>query len=65
MTRDKMQDLEDFIVLNKQTQLGLAFRDFLLLRREVHRDKLEGANNDEIRGRAKECKDILNILVDN
>ena len=36
--------------------------EFLVQRRKKYRDKLEAANNDELRGRAKECKELLAIL---
>jgi hypothetical protein len=36
--------------------------DLLLLKREKYRDKLESMESDEIRGRSKECRDLLAIL---
>ncbi len=33
--------------------------DLLKLRREKHRDKIENTESSEIRGRAKECKDLI------
>jgi len=37
--------------------------ELLTLRREKHRNSLEAENSDETRGRSKECKDLVNILV--
>lgn len=40
------------------------FSELLAIRRERHRDKLEKGEDNEVRGRAKECKDLLQLLVD-
>lgn len=63
LTRE--QELEEYIHNHRHSEVGIFVRELLALRREKYRDKLEGANSDELRGRAKECKDMLNILVDN
>jgi len=36
--------------------------ELFALRREKHRDKLENNEDATIRGRAKECKDLLNLF---
>lgn len=36
--------------------------ELLGLRRERLRDRLEGSDNPEARGRAKECKDLIQLL---
>ena len=40
------------------------FSELLTVRRERHRDKLEKGEDSEVRGRAKECKDLIQVLVD-
>ena len=44
-------------------ELGLKMMlELLAIRRNRHRDSLEKNENPEIRGRAKECKDILTFF---
>jgi len=46
----------------KGHEVPVLVAELLTLRRERHRDKLEVAEDPAKRGRALECKDLLNIL---
>lgn len=54
--------LEEQLVLRKHQEGLTAMIELLQLRRERYRDKLESTENPEMRGRAKECKDLLQIF---
>lgn len=45
-----------------QSEYARNMEKFLQLRRERFRDSLESFENSEIRGRAKECKELLQLF---
>jgi hypothetical protein len=53
--------LETLEPYRQQETLRLVV-ELLTLRRERHRDRLESEESEELRGRAKECKDLLSFL---
>lgn len=42
----------------------IALKELLSIWRERYRDKLEKENDEQVRGKAKNCKEILQIFVD-
>ena len=58
-----MEELASALASRKHEETVRIFCEYLALRREKHRDKLESGGNEEIRGRAKECKDLLSIFA--
>ena len=56
------QEIMDRLELFKHSEGVRLVYDLLLLKREKYRDKLESMESDEIRGRSKECRDLIAIL---
>lgn len=59
------EEIEKYLIDNRHCEYASFLRKLLTSRREGYRDKLEGVNDEVVRGRAKECKDLLSFLVDN
>ena len=62
MSRDREAELLELIEGQKQLSLVSTFKELLSLRRERYRNKLEAEENPLARGRAKECKDLIELL---
>ena len=62
MSTEREVQLEETIMACKYSEGVAAFLELLTIRREKHRDKLEASDSPEIRGRAKECKDIFQLF---
>lgn len=62
MPREREGEISDQLMLHKHTEPVKLMLELFAIRRERHRDRLESEENPEIRGRAKECKDILSFL---
>lgn len=55
-------DLLELLESQKHMESARTIRKLLVIRREKHRDKLEREENPVARGRARECKYILELL---
>lgn len=53
-----LQNLKDY----RQSDVGRALQELLTLRRERYRDRLEVEESAEVRGKAKECRDLLQLF---
>jgi len=62
VNKERELEIEDRIALLKHTEGVVLLAELFSLRRERHRDKLESSESEEMRGRAKECKDLIHIL---
>ncbi len=62
MSKEREKEIEERLIANKHQEVSVLFIELFTLRRERHRDKLEGAEDVNVRGRAKECKDLLYIF---
>lgn len=62
MDKPRETVIEEFLLAHAGGEVLMYMAELLTIRREKWRDKLEGQNNDEHRGRAKECKDLLQII---
>ena len=56
------QEIRERLELEKHTTGIHLILELLRIKRERYRDKLESGGSDEIRGRSKECKDLIEIL---
>ena len=56
------QEILERLELVKHSEGVRLVCDLLLLRRRKYRDKLESMESEEIRGRSKECRDLVAIL---
>jgi len=63
MTDQRETEIEERLALLRHTEASVLTAELLKLRRERHRDKLEGSEDPTMRGRAKECKDLLHIFL--
>ena len=61
--QERENEIEDRLALLRHTEVATLTAELLKLRRERHRDKLEGSEDPVMRGRAKECKDLLHIFL--
>ena len=59
---DRMSELRDRIKLYSDGEAMVILKELLRLRREHYRDRLESTDSAEVRGRAKECKDLLSLF---
>lgn len=62
MSKDKEEELVQKIKTCGQSEAVRAFRELFTLRRERHRDRLESEESAEVRGKAKECRDLLQLF---
>jgi hypothetical protein len=62
MSIDRESELIELIGKYAKQEPLLSISELLILRREKYRDKLESQNDEEKRGRAKECKDLLQFI---
>lgn len=62
MSEDRQVQLEETIKAHKHGEVASAFAELIALRREMYRDKLEKAENEQIRGKSLECKDLLQLF---
>ena len=56
------QEIRERLELEKHTTGIQLILELLRIKRERYRDKLESMENEEIRGRSKECRDLVAIL---
>lgn len=56
------QELEQLLMEYKSSEALRALRELLRVRRNKHRDTLESREDPEARGKAKECKYLLQLL---
>lgn len=56
------QELLNKLEANKHTEGVRAFFSLLEIRYEQHKEKLVSRESEEIRGRAKECKELTKLL---
>jgi len=62
MSKEREAELVETLQSYKHTEAFRLAGELLVLRRERHRDRLEGSEDSEVRGRSKECKDLLQIF---
>ena len=60
--KSRVADIKDILHRYQDTEAVMLIKELLTLRREQWRDKLESSENDQVRGRAKECKELLHFL---
>ena len=61
-TKERIKEIQDILVSYKDMESMILLREMITLRREQHRNRLEGEKSSEVRGRAKECKDLLQLF---
>jgi hypothetical protein len=62
MSKEREAELVETLQSYKHTEAFRLAGELFALRRERHRDRLEGSEDAEVRGRSKECKDLLQIF---
>lgn len=55
-------ELENKLRAFSGTEFANILLEYLKIKREKYRDKLEAAESPEYRGMAKECKELINIF---
>ena len=62
MSKDREVEIAEILSNSKHMELYILCKELFTLRRERHRDKLERQEDNQLRGRALECKDLLQIF---
>lgn len=62
MSEERELHLEDIIKTYKTSEGLSAICELLTLRREEYRNKLEKRGDDEVRGKALLCKELIQLL---
>ncbi len=62
MSKEREGEIIDALKGYGASEVTRLISELLSLRRERHRDRLETDDAPEVRGRAKECKDLLQIF---
>jgi hypothetical protein len=62
MSKEREAELVETLQSYKHTEAHRLIGELVALRRERHRGTLESSDNPDARGRAKECKDLLQIF---
>jgi hypothetical protein len=63
MNRECEEQIEDALNSFISPEVKSLVVELLQLRRERWRDKLEKEENDQVRGKSLECKDLLDIFA--
>ncbi|MDY0282792.1 MAG: hypothetical protein RBR35_19850 [Salinivirgaceae bacterium] len=62
MSKERENEIEGLLQDYRKQEVPMLISELLNLRRERHRDSIERTENTEVRGRSKECKDLLQIF---
>jgi len=62
MNDNREAELEEKLSSLQRSETAKLMVELLQIRRENWRTKLEGQESDQVRGRAKECKDLIQIF---
>lgn len=62
MSDNREAELEERLSSLQHSETAKLVVELLQIRRENWRTKLEGQESDQVRGRAKECKDLIQIF---
>jgi len=62
MSKDREEKIRDTLASYGAGEVKSLVMELVTLRRERHRSKLENGESSEVRGRAKECKDLIQIF---
>lgn len=62
MSDNREAELEERLSALQHSETAKLVVELLQIRRENWRTKLEGQESDQVRGRAKECKDLIQIF---
>ena len=63
VSKERIKEIQDILASYKDMESMILLRELIMLRREQHRNRLEGEESAEVRGRAKECKDLIQIFT--
>lgn len=62
MSKEREGEIIDTLVSYGPSEVTRLISELLSLRRERYLEKLEAGESDQVRGRSKECKDLLQIF---
>jgi len=62
MSKEREGEIEGLLQDYRKQEVPMLLIELLTLRRERHRDSIERTENPEVRGKSKECKDLLEIF---
>lgn len=60
--RERIAEIEELLRRHKESEPMRLVIELYTLKRERYRNRLEEEESDQVRGRAKECKDFLQIF---
>lgn len=62
MSNEREEKIRETLASYGPSDVKSLVLELVTLRRERHRSKLENQESSEVRGRAKECKDLIQIF---
>jgi len=62
VTDNREVDVVELLKAYKHTEVVTLFVELFSIRRERYRDKLESSEQEQVRGRSKECKELLQLF---
>lgn len=60
--KEREYELKGLINMHKDSEIAGYFKELLILKRERFRNLLEREENPEARGKAQECRDLIELL---
>lgn len=62
MSDNREADIIEVLRTYKHSEVVTLITELFSIRRERYRDKLESSEQEQVRGRAKECKELLQLF---
>jgi len=62
MSDNREADIIELLRAYKQSEVSMLYSELFSIRRERYRDKLESSEQEQVRGRSKECKELLQLF---
>lgn len=62
MDQEREQEIVNRLAELRHSEVATLLTEYLMARREKYRDQLERVNSDELRGKAQECRNVLQLF---
>jgi hypothetical protein len=62
MDQEREQEIVNRLAELRHSEVATLLTEYLSAKREKYRDQLERVNSDELRGKAQECRNTLQLF---
>ena len=64
MDREREQELKEILQDRKAGEYQMLLKEYLMILRNKYLLTLENGNNDTIRGKSQQCRELLQLFID-